>query len=150
MTRCAILATTLVLASFATAPAATLRVGAEQPYKLPSEAIARAHDGDTVAIEPGTYIDCAVVRQSDITIEGTGPGAVMTDKTCRGKAILITNGNNITIRNLTLQRARVPDQNGAGIRGQGGNLTVVNTRFLHDEDGMLVSQNPAATVRISA
>ena len=112
-----------------TASGATLKVGAGQRSKMPSEAIARAHDGDTVQIEPGTYIDCALVKQNNITIEGVGANVVMTDKPCRGEALLITNGNNITIRNLTLQRVRVPDQNGAGIRAQGGNLTVVNFAF---------------------
>jgi hypothetical protein len=144
----ATLAAVLLLGPFGIASAKTLRVGAEQQYKMPSEAMAHAHDGDTVAIEPGTYFDCALVNQNDITIEGTGPGVVMTDKVCRGKAILITNGNDISIRNLTLQRARVLDQNGAGIRGQGGNLTIVNVRFLDSEDGMLVASNPAAVVRI--
>jgi hypothetical protein len=148
VTRSASLAAALLVASFGTASAATLRVGAQQQYKLPSEAIAHAHDGDTIAIEPGSYIDCALVRQNNLTIEGTGPGVVMTDQVCRGKAILITNGNNITIRNVTLQRARVPDQNGAGIRGQGGNLTVVNARFINNENGILVAPNPAATVRV--
>ena len=56
-----------------------------------------------------------------------------------GKALLITNGNNITIRNLTLQRARVPDQNGAGIRAQGNNLTIDHVRFLNNQDGILAA-----------
>jgi hypothetical protein len=142
------IAAVVLLGTVGAASAETLKVGAEQEYKMPSQALARAHDGDTIAIEPGTYFDCSLVNQSNLTIEGTGPGVVMTDKTCRGKAILITNGNNITIRNLTLQRARVPDLNGAGIRAQGGNLTVLNTRFLDDQDGILAANNPAATIRI--
>jgi hypothetical protein len=148
VTRSAILTAVLLFASFSIASAETLRVGAEQGYKMPSQALARAHDGDTIAIDPGTYFDCSLVSQNNITIEGTGPGVVMTDKVCRGKAILITNGNNITIRNLTLQRARVPDQNGAGIRGQGGNLTVIDSRFLDNEDGILVAPHPGAAVRV--
>jgi Right handed beta helix region len=142
------IAAVLTFGATGTAAASTLRVGAEQEYKMPSQALAHAHDGDTIAIEPGTYFDCSLVKQNDLTIEGTGPGVVMTDKTCRGKAILITNGNNITVRNLTLQRARVPDLNGAGIRAQGGNLTVVNARFLDDQDGILSAPNPNATIRI--
>ena len=62
---------------------------------------------------------------------------VFTDLTCGGKALLITNGNNITIRNMTLQRARVPDHNGAGIRAQGGDLTIENVHFNNNEDGIL-------------
>lgn len=138
----------LILAGSAPTFAATLKVGANEEYKMPSAAIARATDGDTVAIDTGTYYDCALVKQNNLTIEGVGPNVVMTDKTCRGKALLITNGNNITVRNMTLQRARVPDQNGAGIRAQGGNLTVENTRFLDNEEGILVAKNPQASVKI--
>ncbi len=142
------LAAALMFGGIGTGFAATLKVGANEEYKMPSAAIARAADGDTVAIDPGTYFDCALVRQSNLTIEGIGPNVVMTDKVCRGKALLITNGNNITIRNLTLQRARVPAQNGAGIRAQGGKLTIENTRFLDNEDGILIAKNPEASVRI--
>jgi hypothetical protein len=128
--------------------ARTLEVGPDQQYKQPSEAVAAAKDGDTIEIAPGQYFDCAIVRQNDLTIQGKGPGAVMTDKTCGGKALLVTAGNNITVRNLTLQRARVPDENGAGIRAEGGNLTVENARFLDNENGILSISNPQAQIRI--
>jgi len=143
----AILCLALVVAG--AAQAATLRVGPGKPFKQPSAAIAAAKPGDTVSIAPGQYYDCAVVRQDNLTIEGAASGAVLTDLTCMGKALLITNGNNITIKNLTLQRARVADHNGAGIRAQGGNLTVENVRFIDNEDGILSADNPAATIRIT-
>jgi hypothetical protein len=128
--------------------ARTLEVGPDQQYKQPSEAVAVAKDGDMIQISPGQYFDCAIVRQNDLTIQGKGPGAIMTDKTCAGKALLVIDGNNITIRNLTLQRARVPDGNGAGIRAEGGNLTVENARFLDNENGILSVNNPHAEIRI--
>jgi pectate lyase len=49
--------------------------------------------------------DCAFLRKDNLTIEGAAPGAVLTDTTCAGKALLVVDGNNITVRNLTLQRA---------------------------------------------
>jgi hypothetical protein len=101
-----------------------------------------------VAIAPGEYFDCAVVTADDLTIEGTGPGAILTDKTCQGKAILVTVGKNITIRDLTLTRARVADRNGAGIRAEGANLTVENTRFIDNEEGILSSDSPTSTIRV--
>lgn len=132
------------------AVAATLEVGPGKPYSEPSAAIAAAHDGDTVLITPGTYYDCAFVRQNNLTIAGTGPGAtaVMTDKTCGGKAILVVDGHNITIRNLTLQRARVPDNNGAGIRAEGQNLVVDGVKFINNQDGILGAPEPKSTVII--
>jgi hypothetical protein len=123
-------------------------VGEGHQFRQPSEAIAVARDGDTIAIYPGQYFDCAVVHQNNLVIEGKGAGAVMTDKPCSGKALLITDGNNITIRNLTLQRARVPDENGAGIRAEGGDLTVENARFLDNENGLLAADRAGAKIRI--
>src|SRR6202035_4266239 len=95
--------------------AATLEVGANRTYKTPAAAAAVAKTGDHIEIEPGTYFDCAVWRADDLVIEGTGPGVVITDKTCMGKGLFVVEGNNTTVRNLTLTRARVPNQNGAGI-----------------------------------
>ena len=126
----------------------TLQVGPQLSLKKPSEAIARAENGDTILIQPGTYYDCAVVPQSNLTIAGAGPGVVMTDTTCAGKAILVTNGRNITIRNLTLQRARVPDGNGAGIRVQGDDLTLDAVRLIDNQDGILAADAPDSTIRI--
>jgi len=130
------------------AAARTLAVGPGQPFKAPSEAVAAARSGDTIRIEPGRYFDCAVVPQDHLTIEGAGPNVVLTDKTCDGKALLVIDGNNVTVRNITLQRARVPDQNGAGIRAEGGNLLVENSRFVNNENGILAAENPQATIRI--
>ncbi len=139
-----------LLALAAPASAKVLEVGKGKPYAAPSEAIAAAKDGDTVQIEAGEYFDCATVTANKVTIEGTGAdaSAVLTDKTCSGKGLLITNGQDITIRNLTLQRARVPDRNGAGIRAQGGNLTIEHVKFINNENGILAGDLPSANIVI--
>lgn len=128
--------------------AKTLLVGNGQEFKLPSAAITAAHSGDTVHIAAGQYFDCATVPQDGLTIEGDGAGSVMTDKPCGGKALLVITGKNVTVRNLTLQRARVPDGNGAGIRAEGGNLTVDGVHFVNNQDGILAGDNPGATMRV--
>ena len=48
-------------------------------------------------------------------------------------------GRKLTIRNLTLAAARSPEGNGAGIRAEGGDLTVEAVRFVDDQDGILTS-----------
>jgi nitrous oxidase accessory protein NosD len=149
--RYALVASLGLIAAACAGPASsgTLSVGPGQAYEALSKAVAAARDGDTIKIMPGTYYDCAVVGQDNLTIEGTGPNVVLTDTTCQGKALLVVAGNNVTIRNLTLQRARVPDGNGAGIRAEGGNLTVENCRFLNNENGILAADNPEATILVS-
>lgn len=132
----------------AAAGAAELVVGRGQQYPEPSSAAAVAKAGDTIVIEPGRYFDCAVWSEDHLTIVGAGHGAVLTDKTCEGKAIFVTSGNDIVIRNLTFTRARVPDGNGAGIRVEGRNLTVENSRFIDNEEGILAADSPGSTITI--
>jgi len=117
----------LILTGIATASPSrgdTLKVGPNQTYKAPSAAAAVAKNGDHIEIEPGQYFDCAVWNANNLVIEGTDSGVVITDKTCNGMGLFVIWGNNITVRNLTLTRSRVPDMNGAGIRLVKGSLTV--------------------------
>jgi hypothetical protein len=130
--------TLFVAFSASPAFARTLEVGPGKPFTKPSEAAAAAQDGDHIAIAKGEYFDCAWWKASNLVIEGAGPAdTVITDKTCGGKALFIAAGRNITIRNLTLTRARVPDGNGAGIRAEGESLIVEHVRFVNNQDGIL-------------
>lgn len=130
------------------ANAAVLKVGPNLPYQAPSAAIAAAHDGDTVLIAPGTYYDCAIVRQNHLVIAGAAPGVVLTDKACAGKALLVLDGRDITVRDLALARARVPDGNGAGIRAEGHNLTVDHVSFVNNQDGILAADDQSGTLTV--
>ena len=140
-----------VLLWMAAAPAfaATLDVGEGKAYALPSQAAAAAKDGDTVRIAAGTYRDCAAWRANNLTIEGAGADTtVITEKTCQGKGLFITYGNGITIRGMTFSGARVPDFNGAGIRAEGGDLTLERVRFVDNQDGILSNPSPSAHIVI--
>ena len=119
--------------------ARTLEVGPGKEFAAPSNAAKAARDGDRVLIQPGEYFDCATWEANKLVVEGVGDAdkVVITDKACGGKALFITAGNDITIRNLTLTRARVPDGNGAGIRGEGIDLTVEGVRFVNNQNGIL-------------
>lgn len=145
LTRCLALGVSMLATPCA---AATLDAGAGKTYATPSAAIAAASSGDTVRIYPGQYFDCAVVHASPLTIEGVGDPATvaLTDKTCQGKALLIADGATLTVRNLTLTRARVPDGNGAGIRAEGHRLTVDGVRFVNNQDGILTDAEPDMVV----
>ena len=143
------MALALFLAGSAAAAAATLEVGPDQQFKAPSAAAAVAKAGDTIRIAPGEYFDCAVWSASGLTIEGQGAGAVITDKTCEGKALFITRGDDITLRNLTFTRARVPDENGAGIRAEGKNLSIERCKFINNQEGILAGDSPGSHIAIA-
>ena len=143
-----IVAAVLPLISATSAEARTLAVGPARALHLPSQAAAIAASGDRIEIDPGTYEDCAVWRADHLTVAGTGPGVVIENRICQGKAIFVTDGTDITIARLTLRHARVPDHNGAGIRAEGGDLALRAVRFIDNEDGLLAAPAPRATIRI--
>ena len=64
-----------------------------------------------------------------------------------GKGLFVIEGNNTTVRNLTLTRSRVPDMNGAGIRLDKGNLTLDTVKFIDNQNGILGGV-PGTTVTI--
>ena len=128
------------------ASSATLLVGAGKVFKDPSEAAAAAKSGDVVRIDPGTYYDCAVWTASNLTIEGTGPNVVLADKICEGKAIFVVHADNIRIAGLIFARARSKDQNGAGIRAEGVNLTIESSEFVDNQEGILAGNNPESRI----
>jgi len=130
--------------------ATTYAVGANKNYKMLSEVVPRLRSGDTVTLDPGEYFDCALIKASNVTIEGLGPdaSAVLTDKACAGKGILVISGAHVTVRNLTLTRARVPDMNGAGIRDESPDLLVDGVKFINNQNGILATPPPNTGVLI--
>jgi hypothetical protein len=131
------------------AAAHVLLVGPARALKMPSEAAPLARPGDIVRIDPGTYVDCAVWRNSNVTIQGTGKGVVVAGKACLDQGIFVIVGSDVTVQGITFRDATVPDHNGAGIKMLGDNLTVRDSRFEHNENGILTGGSPASSIRIS-
>jgi hypothetical protein len=126
--------------------AATLNVGPDQLYKLPSEAIRAAAPGDTIRIAPGNYADCAVWGTNDLTVEGTGAGPVLGGKICEDKGIFIIDAASATIRNITFAGATIEGGNGSGIRANGARLVVENSTFRNNQDGILTGNDHAGSL----
>jgi len=126
-----------------------LEVGQDKPYKLPSEALRAALEGDDIRLDAGEYFDCAIVKTNNLIIEGADGGAsVITDKACGGKGLLVVTVENTIVRNLTLTRSRVPDGNGAGIRFEGRDIAIEGVKFVNNQIGLLASDRPEGTIRI--
>jgi hypothetical protein len=129
-------------------PATSVLVGPQRLYKMPSEAAKVARAGDTVRIDPGTYVDCAFWSAPNLIIEGAGDGVVIRDKSCGDKGIFVITADNVTVRNLTLAGAAGPSKNNAGIRLEGSGLTVHSVRFLDNENGILANSNAGSQITI--
>jgi hypothetical protein len=126
-----------------------LKVGRGQQFARIADAIAASHDGDTVQIQAGTYLNDFATVNTKITIQGVG-GMVHLLATVPppdGKAILTVNAS-VTMDHLEFSGAAVADANGAGIRYQGGDLTVTNCYFHDNQDGILGGGGATGNVTI--
>jgi nitrous oxidase accessory protein NosD len=125
-----------------------LMVGPGQEFANPSDAAMSARSGDTVRIAPGTYEDCAIWPRKieGLTIEGKD--VIIQNRSCGGKGIFVVDAFDVVIRGITFKGAKVRDHNGAGIRSEGRNLTVENSRFIDDENGILSNNAPRSTIII--
>lgn len=136
----------VALISLTAAPATLadqlLRVGPSRAIKTIGDAAKLAGPRAVIEIDAGTYIgDVAVWGQDSLVIRGVGgPVRLMANgKSAEGKAIWVMRGNDMTVENIAFSDAKVPDRNGAGIRLEKGRLTVRNSRFLNNENGILTS-----------
>jgi hypothetical protein len=147
------LVVSVLLAAFAVPSfAATLSVGPGKTYAAPCAAIAKAGANDVIEIAGGvTYSgNVCAINTSNLTIRGVNgrPRIDAAGANAQGKAIWVVSGNNVTIENVEMLGAKVPDQNGAALRLEGTNFTLRNS-FLHDnENGILSGANTASNIVI--
>jgi len=128
------------------AHAATLNVGPAQEFSTVAAAIAAAQNGDTVMVQAGTYTNDFAEIKVKITLQAAGGAVVMKASGFipNHKAILIID-TDVSITGFTFTGAKVivtAGANGAGIRYQGGNLTVQNCTFTHNQAGLLAGDAP--------
>lgn len=155
----------IVIPDQATTPAASapdspsggriLRVGPNERIHTIATAAALARNGDTIEIAAGDYPqDVAVWTQDNLTVRGMGtPGGGKVRLLANGasaeqKAIWVVRGGKVQIENIEFSGARVADKNGAGIRFEAGDLTIRHCRFLDNENGLLSTNQPEATLTI--
>jgi hypothetical protein len=141
---CLFIASALPMAA---AFAATVTVGPGGDATRFSDAVRLAGDGDTIAVMPGDYLgDVAVLTQRRLHVRGVGARPVFhaAGRHAEGKAIWVVRGGDVTIENIEFRGARVPDQNGAGIRFEQGRLQVLDCSFVDNEMGLLTSNDGEA------
>jgi hypothetical protein len=127
--------------------ATTWLVGPSHTYMFPSQVSALVQDGDTVEIDAGLYpSDVAHWTANNLLLKGVGGIASLPSGglTFGGKAIWVISGNNTTVEYIEFSQASCADNNGAGIRQEGKNLTVSHCYFHDNENGILAGTvNPS-------
>lgn len=111
-------------------------------------AVETARKGAVVRVPAGEY-DIADLRISrDMTL--IGDGEVVFHSTRKVEKGLLVPGWDVSFRveNITFRGAVSYDQNGAGIRHDGADLTVVDCRFIDNENGILATGDDKGAVEI--
>ncbi|WP_426107062.1 hypothetical protein [Massilia sp. TSP1-1-2] len=125
----------------ANAAAATLSVGPGQTYATPCRAFAAAANGDIIQIAAATYVgDVCGIYAPNLIIRGVNgrPKIDAGGRNAMGKGTWVVVGNNVTIENVEMFGAKVPDLNGAALRLEGTHFTLRNS-FLHDNQNGILS-----------
>lgn len=98
-------------------------------------------DGDTLELGAGVYKTPLIIRKNGITVVGRGH-VIFDGAVAGGKGAIVIKGNSATIDNIECKGVKVPDQNGACVRLEGGNL-ILNHVYFHDsEQGLLTGKQP--------
>lgn len=126
----------------------TLQVGPGKQFATPCAAIAAASSGDTIQIDSSGNYNGDVCQWStdNLTLIGVGGGRAVINaagNNSEGKGNWVISGNNNTVENIEFTGATVPDDNGAGIRAEGNNLTIRNCYFHDNQEGILTDAGPS-------
>lgn len=127
----------------------TLTVGADKQFRTINAAVTAASSGDTVAIDAGTYTNDFSTITKPLTLEGVGGMAhlVATVAPPNGKALLVTRADTV-IDNLEFSGVQNANKNGAGIRHELGDLTITDSYFHHNQDGILMGAASGAATDV--
>lgn len=110
--------------------------------KTLEELVAATPADGTLVLPAGTFHGAAVVRVP-MTIRGAGMGNTIVTGvgfTIPNQKGLLNGAANIVVEDLTLAFAKVPDENGAGIRMEPNcNLTATRVEFSNNENGILTA-----------
>jgi hypothetical protein len=117
-----------------------------EPGQSIADAVAAASPGDTIDVMAGIYTNDFIGIYKSLTLQAIGGPVELVANTepPNGKAIIDEGGAGIsvTINGFDISGAAVPDANGAGIRYEGGSLSL-NNDYLHgNQDGLLATPLP--------
>ena len=137
---------------------ALLTVGIGQEYTTIAAAVAASAPGDTIAVQGGpdhVYTNDFFTIQHSLTLQAVGGEVVMvaTAQPPNGKA-MITEGLpgtpiSVSIIGFDISGVTVPDNNGAAIRYEGGDLTLVDCYIHNNQEGLLGGADADGTITIN-
>ena len=117
-------------------------VGPEGAPMSLADAVSAASDGDVIEILAGDYRTPLLIENRRLTFRGIGKVVVHGDgKVGASHALFTVRGGAVTLENLEFRGARSQDGGGAGVRMDGGVLTLRQVQLYDNEHGVLASGN---------
>jgi hypothetical protein len=126
-------------------------VGPEGAPLSLQQALARAQDGDVIELLSGSYTgQTLLIEQRRLTLRGVGARPVFNGEGKVGtpRALWTVRGGEVTVENVEFRGARSQDAEGAGIRLEGGVLSLRDCAFYDNEHGLLATTDARAELRI--
>ena len=117
-----------------------IRVGPSRAIKTIAQSAQLASAGAIIEVDSGDYRgDVAVWTQDRLTLRAVGGRVrlIAAGAAAEEKAIWVMRGGQMSVEGFDFSGARVPGQNGAGIRFEKGVLRVRNCTFMNNENGIL-------------
>jgi hypothetical protein len=130
--------------------AASWVVGADGAPMSLDDAVAQAKDGDVIEMIEGVYRGALLLENRRLTLRGVGP-AVFVDgdgKVAAAKALWTVRGGQVTLESIQFRGARSREGAGAGVRQEGGLLTLRRCHLFDNEHGLLTTNDEAAELQI--
>lgn len=116
------------------------------------EALTKAQDGDTIELLSGDYPGGWLIEGRRLTLRGMAgdkPIVFRGDgKAGAAKALLTVRGGEVRLENLEFRGARSQEGSGAGLRFEGGRLTIENCSFFDNEYGLFAINDEKAELQI--
>jgi len=132
-----------LVAGIALPAQASVKIVGGGTYGTLAAAVAAAKPGNELLVSSGWYVNDFVTITIPLTITGVGDRPIFqaTRQIPNGKGIIVADAS-LTIRNLGFIGAQVADRNGAAIRYEFGDLTIENSAFRGNQDGILANSIP--------
>jgi hypothetical protein len=126
-------------------------VGADGAPMSLAQALEQARDGDSIELLPGEYRGQPVVIENrKLSLRGVGKRPVVygEGKVMPQRAMWTVRGGEVTIENIEFRGARSLQAEGAGVRLEGGRLSVRECSFFDNEQGLLAANDAQAELAV--
>ena len=134
---------------------AVLTVGVGQQYSTIEAAVQASSSDDTINVQKGTYTNDFLSITHNLTLDAVGGmvSLVATVAPPNEKGLIDEGGSgvSVSVTGFELSGVSISDANGAngaGIRYEGGTLTLANDYIHNNQDGLLANADPAGRISI--